>query len=77
MKKPTKSLPEIIRIFKHCTNGSGDCGECPYKRTAYTCNIKQLDGEVVEWLERLQKENVELKKQVVTANAEIERLKTK
>ena len=75
-KQPTRSLSDIIRYYKNCTGKSVHCDKCPYKKGAYTCDIQRLNEDVLDWLERLRKENEELKKQVLGVKAEIKQLKS-
>lgn len=60
--KQKRSDAEIIKIFKHCLSGSDNCGDCPYKQTVYRCDIKKLNIEVLNIVERLQKENEKLQR---------------
>ncbi|MBQ8229932.1 MAG: hypothetical protein IJZ32_04485 [Clostridia bacterium] len=63
--KQKRSDAEIIKIFKHCLSGSDNCGDCPYKQTVYRCDIQRLNAEVLNVVERLQKEKLEVQKQAV------------
>ena len=45
--KQERSDAEIIKIFKRCLSSSDNCVSCPYRRTVYRCDIKQLNIEVL------------------------------
>lgn len=62
--KQERSDAEIIKIYRHCLSGSDNCGSCPYRRTVYRCDIKRLNTEVLDIVERLQKDKVALQKRI-------------
>lgn len=62
--KQERSDAEIIKIFRRCLSSSDNCVSCPYRRTVYRCDIKQLNIEVLGIVERLQKDKVALQKRV-------------